>query len=51
MVFSFAVVLFFQINYAVSAAMVVGIFIAFDKKCYTSPGNLQALIALLMLYG
>uniref|UniRef100_A0A672SCZ1 Retinal-specific ATP-binding cassette transporter-like n=1 Tax=Sinocyclocheilus grahami TaxID=75366 RepID=A0A672SCZ1_SINGR len=40
-----------MINYAVSAAMVVGIFIAFDKKCYTSPGNLQALIALLMLYG
>lgn len=31
--------------------MVVGIFIAFDKKCYTSPENLQALIALLMLYG
>uniref|UniRef100_A0A671PN16 ATP-binding cassette, sub-family A (ABC1), member 4a n=1 Tax=Sinocyclocheilus anshuiensis TaxID=1608454 RepID=A0A671PN16_9TELE len=40
-----------MINYAVSAAMVVGIFIAFDQKCYTSPGNLQALIALLMLYG
>ncbi|TRY62479.1 hypothetical protein DNTS_007141, partial [Danionella cerebrum] len=40
-----------MINYAISAAMVVGIFIAFDKKCYTSPGNLQALIALLMLYG
>uniref|UniRef100_A0A8C2IYY7 P-type phospholipid transporter n=1 Tax=Cyprinus carpio TaxID=7962 RepID=A0A8C2IYY7_CYPCA len=40
-----------MINYAVSAAMVVAIFIAFDKKCYTSPGNLQALIALLMLYG
>ncbi|XP_056594353.1 retinal-specific phospholipid-transporting ATPase ABCA4a [Triplophysa dalaica] len=40
-----------MVNYAVSAAMVVGIFIAFDKKCYTSPANLQALIALLMLYG
>nr|XP_055038477.1 retinal-specific phospholipid-transporting ATPase ABCA4a isoform X1 [Misgurnus anguillicaudatus] len=40
-----------MVNYAVSVAMVVGIFIAFDKKCYTSPENLQALIALLMLYG
>ena len=31
--------------------MVVGIFMAFDKKCYTSPSNLPALIALLLLYG
>uniref|UniRef100_A0A671YDC1 P-type phospholipid transporter n=1 Tax=Sparus aurata TaxID=8175 RepID=A0A671YDC1_SPAAU len=28
-------------------AMVVGIFMAFDKKCYTSPSNLPALITLL----
>ncbi|CAL8346561.1 unnamed protein product [Merluccius merluccius] len=40
-----------MINYSLSAAMVVGIFMAFDKKCYTSPTNLPALIALLLLYG
>uniref|UniRef100_A0A4W6FGA7 ATP binding cassette subfamily A member 4 n=1 Tax=Lates calcarifer TaxID=8187 RepID=A0A4W6FGA7_LATCA len=40
-----------MINYSVSTAMVVGIFMAFDKKCYTSPSNLPALIALLLLYG
>ncbi|XP_029110683.1 retinal-specific ATP-binding cassette transporter-like [Scleropages formosus] len=40
-----------MINYSVSAAMVVGIFVAFDKKCYTSPTNLRALVALLLLYG
>ncbi|XP_071759857.2 retinal-specific phospholipid-transporting ATPase ABCA4 isoform X1 [Centroberyx gerrardi] len=39
------------INYSLSTAMVVGIFMAFDKKCYTSPTNLPALIALLLLYG
>ncbi|XP_045703159.1 retinal-specific phospholipid-transporting ATPase ABCA4 isoform X3 [Phyllostomus hastatus] len=39
------------INYAVSAALVVGIFIGFQKKAYTSPNNLPALVALLMLYG
>ncbi|KAM9689298.1 retinal-specific phospholipid-transporting ATPase ABCA4 isoform 2-T2 [Trichechus inunguis] len=38
-------------NYAVSAALVVGIFIGFQKKAYTSPSNLPALVALLMLYG
>uniref|UniRef100_A0A8C0N4C3 P-type phospholipid transporter n=1 Tax=Canis lupus familiaris TaxID=9615 RepID=A0A8C0N4C3_CANLF len=38
-------------NYAVSAALVVGIFVGFQKKAYTSPENLPALIALLMLYG
>ncbi|XP_066124804.1 retinal-specific phospholipid-transporting ATPase ABCA4 isoform X3 [Saccopteryx bilineata] len=38
-------------NYAVSAALVVGIFIGFQKKAYTSPNNLPALVALLMLYG
>ncbi|XP_053776569.1 retinal-specific phospholipid-transporting ATPase ABCA4 isoform X2 [Desmodus rotundus] len=38
-------------NYAVSAALVVGIFIGFQKKAYTSPHNLPALVALLMLYG
>lgn len=38
-------------NYTLSTAMVVGIFMAFDKKCYTSPSNLPALIALLLLYG
>lgn len=31
--------------------MVVGIFVAFDKKCYTSASNLPALVALLLLYG
>nr|XP_046264870.1 retinal-specific phospholipid-transporting ATPase ABCA4-like [Scatophagus argus]XP_046264871.1 retinal-specific phospholipid-transporting ATPase ABCA4-like [Scatophagus argus] len=40
-----------MVNYSVSTAMVVGIFMAFDKKCYTSPSNLPALIALLLLYG
>ncbi|XP_070701839.1 retinal-specific phospholipid-transporting ATPase ABCA4-like [Pempheris klunzingeri] len=40
-----------MINYSVSTAMVVGIFMAFDKKCYTSTSNLPALIALLLLYG
>ncbi|KAM8731034.1 retinal-specific phospholipid-transporting ATPase ABCA4a isoform 1-T1 [Acanthopagrus schlegelii] len=40
-----------MVNYSISAAMVVEIFIFFDKKCYTSPTNLQPLIALLMLYG
>ncbi|XP_023383901.1 retinal-specific ATP-binding cassette transporter [Pteropus vampyrus] len=39
------------VNYAVSAALVVGIFIGFQKKAYTSPNNLPALVALLMLYG
>uniref|UniRef100_A0A8D0GAH8 ABC transporter domain-containing protein n=1 Tax=Sphenodon punctatus TaxID=8508 RepID=A0A8D0GAH8_SPHPU len=39
------------VNYAVSAGMVVGIFIGFKKKAYTSPSNLPALIALLLLYG
>lgn len=48
----FPVSVFFpQVNYSISAAMVVEIFIFFDKKCYTSPTNLQPLIALLMLYG
>ncbi|KAM4805396.1 LOW QUALITY PROTEIN: retinal-specific phospholipid-transporting ATPase ABCA4-like [Urocitellus parryii] len=37
-------------NYAVSAGLVVGI-CGFQKKAYTSPSNLPALIALLMLYG
>ncbi|XP_076005482.1 retinal-specific phospholipid-transporting ATPase ABCA4-like isoform X1 [Genypterus blacodes] len=40
-----------MINYSLSTAMVVGIFLAFNKKCYTSPSNLPALIALLLLYG
>ncbi|GAB1288076.1 Retinal-specific phospholipid-transporting ATPase ABCA4 [Apodemus speciosus] len=38
-------------NYAVSAGLVVGIFIGFQKKAYTSTDNLPALVALLMLYG
>uniref|UniRef100_A0A8D2AMA5 ATP binding cassette subfamily A member 4 n=1 Tax=Sciurus vulgaris TaxID=55149 RepID=A0A8D2AMA5_SCIVU len=38
-------------NYAVSAGLVVGIFMGFQKKAYTSPRSLPALIALLMLYG
>ncbi|XP_072824280.1 retinal-specific phospholipid-transporting ATPase ABCA4 isoform X3 [Vicugna pacos] len=38
-------------NYSVSAALVVGIFIGFQKKAYTSPDSLPALVALLMLYG
>ncbi|CAN9502757.1 unnamed protein product [Ophioblennius macclurei] len=40
-----------MMNYSVSTAMVVGIFVAFDKKCYTSTANLPALVALLLLYG
>ncbi|KAK2868151.1 hypothetical protein Q7C36_000022 [Tachysurus vachellii] len=40
-----------MVNYSISTAMVVSIFIAFDKKCYTSPTNLPALIILLSLYG
>ncbi|XP_027860619.1 retinal-specific phospholipid-transporting ATPase ABCA4a isoform X1 [Xiphophorus couchianus] len=40
-----------MVNYSISAAMVVEIFLFFDKRCYTSPTNLQPLIALLMLYG
>ncbi|XP_030623464.1 retinal-specific phospholipid-transporting ATPase ABCA4a [Chanos chanos] len=40
-----------MINYSFSAAMVVWIFITFDKKCYTSETNLNALVALLLLYG
>ncbi|XP_035270491.1 retinal-specific phospholipid-transporting ATPase ABCA4-like [Anguilla anguilla] len=40
-----------MINYSISTAMVVGIFIGFDKKCYTSAANLPALVALLLLYG
>ncbi|KAJ3594748.1 hypothetical protein NHX12_004055 [Muraenolepis orangiensis] len=40
-----------MVNYSLSTAMVVGIFMAFDKKCYTSPTNLPALVALLLLYG
>ncbi|XP_018414710.1 PREDICTED: retinal-specific ATP-binding cassette transporter [Nanorana parkeri] len=38
-------------NYAVSVAMVVLIFIGFEKKAYTSASNLPALIALLFFYG
>ncbi|XP_052036865.1 retinal-specific phospholipid-transporting ATPase ABCA4 [Apodemus sylvaticus] len=38
-------------NYAVSAGLVVGIFVGFQKKAYTSTDNLPALVALLMLYG
>uniref|UniRef100_A0A8C8GTP2 ABC transporter domain-containing protein n=1 Tax=Oncorhynchus tshawytscha TaxID=74940 RepID=A0A8C8GTP2_ONCTS len=40
-----------MVNYSISAALVVAIFMVFDKKCYTSPTNLQPLTALLMLYG
>ncbi|XP_020485420.1 retinal-specific phospholipid-transporting ATPase ABCA4-like [Labrus bergylta] len=40
-----------MMNYTLSTAMVVGIFMAFDKKCYTSPSNLPALVTLLLLYG
>lgn len=50
LVFSVSV-FFLQVNYSISAAMVVEIFIFFDKKCYTSQTTLQPLIALLMLYG
>lgn len=42
---------FLQVNYSLSAAMVLEIFKFFDKKCYTSPANLEPFIALLMLYG
>ncbi|XP_072275957.1 retinal-specific phospholipid-transporting ATPase ABCA4 isoform X2 [Pyxicephalus adspersus] len=38
-------------NYAISVAMVVLIFIGFEKKAYTSSTNLPALIALLFFYG
>jgi len=38
-------------NYSLSTVMVVAIFMGFDKKCYTSPTNLPALVALLFLYG
>ncbi|MGH0166632.1 UNVERIFIED_CONTAM: hypothetical protein FKN15_051339 [Acipenser sinensis] len=40
-----------MLNYSVSTAMVVGIFIVFDKKAYTSSINLPALVALMLLYG
>ncbi|XP_031431127.1 retinal-specific phospholipid-transporting ATPase ABCA4 [Clupea harengus] len=40
-----------MMNYTISTAMVVAIFVGFDKKCYTSPDNLPALVALLLLYG
>ncbi|CAL8311233.1 unnamed protein product [Merluccius merluccius] len=40
-----------MVNYCVSAALVVWIFMYFNKKCYTSPANVQPLVALLMLYG
>uniref|UniRef100_A0A8C5F9Z0 ATP-binding cassette, sub-family A (ABC1), member 4a n=1 Tax=Gadus morhua TaxID=8049 RepID=A0A8C5F9Z0_GADMO len=40
-----------MVTYSVSAAMVVGVFMYFNKKCYTSPTNVQPLVALLMLYG
>ncbi|XP_062335379.1 retinal-specific phospholipid-transporting ATPase ABCA4-like isoform X2 [Osmerus eperlanus] len=40
-----------MVNYSASVAMVVGIFMVFDKKCYSSPRNLEPLVALLMLYG
>ncbi|XP_014794448.1 PREDICTED: retinal-specific ATP-binding cassette transporter [Calidris pugnax] len=39
------------VNYALSAGMVVVIFAGFNKKAYTSPTNLPALVALLLLYG
>ncbi|XP_035474924.1 retinal-specific phospholipid-transporting ATPase ABCA4 isoform X1 [Scophthalmus maximus] len=40
-----------MVNYSISAALVVEIFLFFDKKCFTSPTNLQPLVALLLLYG
>nr|XP_023696048.1 retinal-specific ATP-binding cassette transporter isoform X3 [Paramormyrops kingsleyae] len=40
-----------MLNYSLSTAVVVSIFIGFDKKCYTSPTNLPALVSLLLLYG
>ncbi|XP_044032286.1 retinal-specific phospholipid-transporting ATPase ABCA4a isoform X2 [Siniperca chuatsi] len=51
LVYWMANLLWDMVNYSISAAMVVKIFIFFDKKCYTSATNLQPLIALLMLYG
>ena len=42
---------FLQVNYSISAAMVVEVFLFFDKKCFTSTTNLQPLVALLLLYG
>ncbi|XP_054835800.1 retinal-specific phospholipid-transporting ATPase ABCA4 [Eublepharis macularius] len=39
------------VNYTVSAALVVAIFIGFKKKAYTSPSNLPVFTALLLLYG
>ncbi|OXB57938.1 hypothetical protein ASZ78_003924 [Callipepla squamata] len=40
-----------QVNYAVSAGLVVVIFIGFKKKAYTSRTNLPVFVALLLLYG
>ncbi|CAL9697713.1 unnamed protein product [Knipowitschia caucasica] len=40
-----------MLNYSISAVLVVEIFKFFDKKCYTSPTNLQPLVSLFMLYG
>lgn len=40
-----------QVNYSLSAGMVVAIFAGFKKKAYASPTNLPVLIALLLLYG
>ncbi|XP_034027520.1 retinal-specific phospholipid-transporting ATPase ABCA4-like [Thalassophryne amazonica] len=40
-----------MVNYSISAALVVQIFIFFEKRCYTSETNIQPFIALLMLYG
>ncbi|XP_072234331.1 retinal-specific phospholipid-transporting ATPase ABCA4a [Leuresthes tenuis] len=51
LVYWIANLLWDMVNYSISAALVVKIFIFFDKRCYTSPTNLQPLIALLMLYG
>ncbi|NXJ15448.1 ABCA4 protein, partial [Odontophorus gujanensis] len=39
------------VNYAVSAGLVVVIFIGFKKKAYTSQTNLPVFVALLLLYG
>ncbi|XP_055978796.1 retinal-specific phospholipid-transporting ATPase ABCA4 [Sorex fumeus] len=38
-------------NYSVSAALVVVIFVGFQKQAYTSPSHLPALVVLLLLYG
>ncbi|TRZ04431.1 hypothetical protein DNTS_016086, partial [Danionella cerebrum] len=51
LVYWFANFFWDMLNYSISTAMVVGIFVGFDKKCYTSPTNLPALVALLFLYG